>query len=259
MMNRIDATFQRLKSENKKGLVGYLTAGDPNPESSLANIRTAIDSGLDVLELGVPFSDPTADGPVIQEAAQRALSAGTNLEGVLGMVRKLREHSQIPVVLFGYVNPFFNYGYQRLCTEAASAGVDGILAVDLPAEETGEMRPAAEACGIHLVPLIAPTTSPDRARQILQNGKGFVYYIMIKGVTGAANEVSADVSEHVGALREITELPVAVGFGVGSGEQARAACSSADAVVVGSALIRASLKGNLGKFVRELRQSLDGE
>ncbi len=259
LMNRIDRTFEKLRADGRKGLVGYLTAGDSCEPESEENILTAIDAGVDVLELGVPFSDPTADGPTIQQASQRALSGGMTVGKVIGMVRRLRDRTDVPIVLFGYANPFFSYGYQRLCSEASEAGVDGLLVVDLPAEESGEMRSYVEETGMYLVPLVAPTTSNERAAKILGNGGGFVYYIMIKGVTGGETGMSEDVSDHVLALRKVTDLPVAVGFGVSSGEHARAACESADAVVVGSALIRAARDGRLGSFVGELRKALDKE
>ncbi len=257
-MNRIDKMFKRLDGEGRKALIGYLTAGDPSEVESEQNILAAINAGIDMLELGVPFSDATADGPTIQQAAQRALSGGMNVGRALDMVRRLRKKTDAPIALFGYVNPFFNYGYQRLCLEASEAGVDGLLVVDLPAEESGEIRRFVESAGMYLVPLIAPTTPDERAARIVRNGGGFVYYIMIKGVTGARSGVSNDVSEHVGALRKVTDLPIAVGFGVSSGAQAREVSKSADAVVVGSALIRAARDGRLVSFVSELRNSLEG-
>ncbi|MFW6151885.1 MAG: tryptophan synthase subunit alpha [Verrucomicrobiota bacterium] len=257
-MNRIDKMFKRLDGEGRKALIGYLTAGDPSEPESEQNMLAAINAGIDMLELGVPFSDATADGPTIQQAAQRALSGGMNVGRVIDMVRRLREKTDAPIVLFGYVNPFFNYGYQRLCSEASEAGVDGLLVVDLPVEESWEIRRFVESAGMYLVPLIAPTTPDERAARVVRNGGGFVYYIMIKGVTGARSGVSNDVSEHVGALRKVTDLPVAVGFGVSSGTQARQVSESADAVVVGSALIRAARDGRLVAFVSELRNSLEG-
>jgi tryptophan synthase alpha chain len=245
-----------LKRAGRKGLVGYLTAGDPGPAVSEQIVRLAIRGGVDVIELGVPFSDPTADGPVIQEAAQRALAAGMTVDGVLALVRNLRRDLTTPIVLFGYANPFFVYGYERLCRDAARAGADGLLIVDLPFEEAGEMRACAAAADLCLIPLIAPTTPPDRAAAILRDARGFVYYIMVTGVTGARKRLTADLDAQVQTLRRLTNLPIAVGFGVSSGAQAKAAACSADAVVVGSALVAAARTGCLAELTRELREAL---
>jgi tryptophan synthase alpha chain len=256
-MNRIDTTFAALKAAGRKGLVGYLTAGDPDAETSCRNLRTAIDAGLDILELGVPFSDPTADGPTIQAAAQRALAAGMTVAGCLDLVRRLRRDAALPIVLFGYANPFFRYGYERLCADAAGAGVDGMLVVDLPFEEADELRVHMAAHGLAFIPLIAPTTPPARAARILDGAGGFVYYIMVTGVTGARDTVAADLAGHTRALRALTDLPIAAGFGVRDGAQARRAAEAADAVVVGSALVNAARDGVLEALVTELRTALD--
>ena len=257
-MNRIEQTFAELKKTGRKGLVGYLTAGDPDLEQSVQDVRAAIENGLDLLELGVPFSDPTADGPTIQEASQRALASGMDLEKALAMVAALRKESEIPVVLFGYANPIFRYGYEKLCADAAEAGVDGLLIVDLPYEEIPELRSFADANDLCLIPLVAPTTPPERAATILQGARGFVYYIMVTGVTGARDSVAPDIAPHVEALRACTDLPIAVGFGLSRGDQARAAGESADAVVVGSALVRAARDGGLPGLVREMHDALGG-
>lgn len=258
-MNRITKKFKELKKAGLKGLVGYLTAGDPDPAISEKNIRVAIKNGLDVLELGVPFSDPTADGPTIQEASQRALTAGMNVRKALEMVASLRRDFDVPIVLFGYANPFFRYGYEKICADAAKAGVDGMLVVDLSYEEAEELCSHMDPHDLFFIPLIAPTTPKTRAAKILEHARGFVYYIMITGVTGARDKLASDIAGHVGELRECTDLPIAVGFGVSNGEQARKAGESADAVVVGSALIRAAQKGKLGALVRELHSALGNE
>jgi tryptophan synthase alpha chain len=255
-MNRIERVFRDLKRTGRKGLVGYLTAGDPGPAVSEQIIRMALQNGVDVLELGVPFSDPTADGPIIQEASQRALAAGMSVEGVLAMVRNLRRDVQTPIVLFGYVNPLFVYGFARFCADAAKAGVDGLLVVDLPFEESGELRACAARHGLCFIPLIAPTTPDDRAAAILKDAAGFVYYIMVTGVTGVRERLTADVAQQVGRLRRLTRLPVAVGFGISNGAQARAAAEPADAVVVGSALVEAARTGRLLSLVGEIREAL---
>lgn len=255
-MNRITRTFDELKRVGKKGLIGYLTGGDPDFKKSEQNIRTAIEGGLDLLELGVPFSDPTADGPVIQEAAQRALAAGMNVAKSLEMVSNIRRYSDLPIVLFGYANPFFRYGYEKICADAAAAGVDGMLVVDLPFEESQELRPSMDKHGLCFIPLIAPTTSVERAAMILKDSKGFVYYIMVTGVTGTRQDVAADITGRMKALRGCTSLPVAVGFGVSNGKQARVAAEAADAVVVGSALVKAARDGHLADLVKDIRSSL---
>ena len=257
-MNRITARFHELQQSGQKGLVGYFTAGDPDPATSEENIRLAIENGLDVLELGMPFSDATADGPTIQEASQRALSAGMNTKTLLQMVANLRRDYTLPIVLFGYANPFFCYGYERFCRDAAEAGADGMLVVDLPFEERAEVDVFAAREGLCLIPLIAPTTPPGRARAILADARGFVYYIAVTGVTGARDVLASGIEDHIAALRECTELPIAVGFGIGNGSQAREAGKAADAVVVGSALVRAAGEGTLAELVRELKQATAG-
>lgn len=255
-MNRITRKFEELKKEGHKGLVGYLTAGDPDMETSEKNIRTAIESGVDILELGIPFSDPTADGPTIQEASQRSLAAGTTVDKVLELVKRLRKDFDLPIVLFGYVNPLFRYGYEKIAADAADAGADGFLVVDLPFDQAHELKTHIEKYDLCLIPLIAPTTPKDRASEILKDASGFVYYIMVTGVTGARETLAKDITENINQLRECTDLPIAVGFGVSSGDQARQAGESADAVVVGSALIKAAHSGNLSSLVSEISSAL---
>ena len=257
-MNRIEARFADLRREGRKGLVGFLTAGDPGPAESARHVRTALDNGVDVLELGVPFSDPTADGPVIQVAAQRALAAGMTVAGVLDLVRAVRpDYPDVPIVLFGYTNPFYRYGYERLCAEAAAAGVDGLLVVDMPFEESDELAGPLAEHDLCRIPLVAPTTPPARVPTILQGARGFVYYIMFRGVTGTRAELAGDLRQNVAALRAGTTLPIAVGFGVSTGAQARLAGEGADAVVVGSAFVAAAAAGQLAERVREIRAALD--
>jgi len=256
-MNRIDKTFADLKAQGRKGLVGFLTVGDPDEAQSERDIREALDAGVDVLELGIPFSDPTADGGTIQEASQRALRAGMTLRKALGLVARIRADYACPIVLFGYANLFFRYGFEAVCADAAAAGADGMLVVDLPYEESAELRGHLERNGMVFVPLAAPTTPAARLRMILDGAKGFVYYIMVTGVTGARTGLAEGLAERLAVLREATDLPVAAGFGISSGPQAAAAARHADAVVVGSALIAAAREGRLGSLVRELRGGLD--
>lgn len=256
-MSRIEGTFSELKRQGRKALVGFLVAGDPDLERSERDCRAVLENGVDVLELGVPFSDPTADGPVIQMAGQRSLAAGTTLPKVLEIAGRLRKDFTAPIVLFGYVNPFFNYGYEALARDAARAGVDAFLVVDLPFEESGEFKVHLDRIGLDFVPLIAPTTPDERLGTILGDARGFVYYIMVKGVTGARTAVASDVAGHLDRLRKHTRLPVAAGFGVSNGTQAREAARNADGVVVGSALVKAAAEGRLVELVREIRQALD--
>jgi tryptophan synthase alpha chain len=256
-MNRIEATFARLKAEGRKGLVGFLTVGDPDLKQSEQDIRTALDAGVDVLELGVPFSDPTADGPTIQAASHRALEHDVTLHDVLSLVGRIRADYDTPIVLFGYANLFFRYGYELVCADAASVGADGMLIVDLPFEEAAELRQHMHGVGLDFVSLVAPTTPEPRLRQILADAQGFVYYIMVTGVTGARETVVSGLSERLTELRGVTDLPIAVGFGVSSGPQAREAAAEADAVVVGSALITAAREGRLEPLVSEIRAALD--
>ncbi len=256
-MNRIDATFARLKAEGRKGLVGFLTVGDPDLKQSEQDIRSALDAGVDVLELGIPFSDPTADGPTIQAASHRALENNVTLHDVLALVGRIREDYDTPIVLFGYANLFFRYGYELVCSDAASVGADGMLVVDLPFEEADEMRQYMGGVGLDFVTLVAPTTPVPRLKQILADAEGFVYYIMVTGVTGARESLVTGLSERLVELRGVTDLPIAVGFGVSSGAQAREAAADADAVVVGSALITAAREGRLADLVGEIRSALD--
>lgn len=258
-MNRIDQTFAALKAQGRKGLVAFLTAGDPDAAQSERDIREALEAGADVLELGIPFSDPTADGGTIQEASQRALKTGMTLKKALDLVARIRADYDCPIVLFGYANLFFRYGYEAICADAAAAGADGMLVVDLPFEESGELRMHLDKHGLYFVPLTAPTTPAARLKTILKDARGFVYYIMVTGVTGARAALAQNLAARLDSLRAATDLPVAVGFGVSSGAQAAEAARGADAVVVGSALIAAARAGRLGALVREIRAGLDGE
>ncbi len=256
-MRRIKQTFERLKQQNRKALVGFLMAGDPDIEVSEQHCREALQNGVDVLELGVPFSDPTADGPVIQAAGRRGLAAGTSIDGVLKMAGRLRKDYENPIVVFGYANPFFCYGYARLAQVAAEAGVDAFLVVDLPHEESDEFKLHLDKHHLDFISLVAPTTPSSRLGVILKNAQGFVYYIMVKGVTGARAEIPPDVAGHLSRLRQNTALPIVAGFGVSNGVQAQAAAKYADGVVVGSALVQAAGEGRLVPLVKELRQALD--
>ncbi len=257
-MQRIEKCFNRCQAQARKALVGFLCAGDPDLTQSERDLRTALDAGIDILELGVPFSDPTADGPTIQAGGQRALAAGVTLDAVLGLATRLRaDYPDHPMILFGYANPFFSMGYAEVARRACQAGIDGLLVVDLPHEEAGEFEPILRACGLVMIPLIAPTTSIERATVILRQAEGFVYVISVTGVTGARAELPDTFREQIAGLRQVTRLPIVVGFGVSDGNQARRVADAADGVVVGSALVRAAHENRLAVQVRELRSALD--
>jgi tryptophan synthase alpha chain len=242
--NRLVRRFADLRARGEKGLVIYLTAGDPSLEETPGLLAEVARAGADVIELGVPWSDPSADGVIIQKAMERALSTGgaghDTLGKTLAAVKKLRAESDVPLVLFGYYNPLLQRGLSRVVDEARSAGVDGVLVVDLPPEESEDLDPLLAAAQLSRVFLLAPTTSPERARTIAARGSGFAYYVALTGVTGARHLDVSDVGRHAQALRPVLGgLPLAVGFGVRDPQSARALAAHADAVVVGSALVQA--------------------
>jgi len=237
-MKCIEKKFASLRAKNEKALIVYLTAGDPSLGITKKLIFALEKAGVDILEIGVPFSDPTADGPVIQAASQRALRAGTTLAGVLKMVAEVRKVSEIPVVLFGYFNPIFAYGVKKFAHAARLAGVDGVLVVDLPYEEAKELRIYTDAVGIDFISLIAPTTDAKRLSKIAAKATGFLYYISITGITGTAAPKIDNIKTEVGKIRKITNLPIAVGFGISKPQQAREIARFADGVVIGSAVVR---------------------
>jgi len=265
-MGRIEERFAALKTEGKKAFVAYLTAGDPDLETTAKLIPALENAGVDIVEIGVPFSDPTADGPVIQAASQRALKGGATLAKILATIAALRRTSAIPIVLFGYYNPILSYGPERFAAAAATAGIDGILVVDLPPEEARELRRYTDPAGLAFITLVAPTTDSKRARRILRQATGFVYYISVTGVTGAAAPHTEDVRSDVKRIRSMTAFPVAVGFGISTPGQAAAIAPLADGVVVGSALVRLigekagspDLIQAAASFAREIRRAIDG-
>lgn len=237
-MSRIKEKFDYLRSKKEKALIVYLTAGDPSLEITKNLIFALEKAGVDILEIGVPFSDPTADGPVIQAASQRSLKTGTTLEGVLKLVEEVRQVSEIPIVLFGYFNPIFAYGVKKFAQAAAKAGVDGVLVVDLPPEEAQELRVYTDAAGIDFISLVAPTTGKERTRRITADAMGFLYYISITGITGTAQPAISDIKTAVEKIRKLTKLPIAVGFGISQPQQAREIGQFADGIVIGSAVVR---------------------
>lgn len=259
-MSRIDDTFARCKAEGRAALVGYLTAFDPDRSGSLARILAACDAGLDILELGVPFSDPTADGPDVQGAMVRALRAGATVAGALELAGAIRERFSGPIVLFSYANPLLRRGPEVLAREAASRGVDALLVVDLPPEHAATVHDPARAEGLDWISLVAPTTTQERLGVALARASGFVYAVTLRGVTGAALDVEApDLPEQLQRIRARTSLPVVAGFGIRTASQASAVASHADGVVVGSALVRAGTEGSeaLAAKVAELRRAVE--
>lgn len=263
-MSRIEAAFGRLGEAGEKGLVVYLTAGDPSPESSLSYLCAAAEGGADVLEWGIPFSDPMADGPTIQAAFRRALAEGMNTGRALSLVSSFRKKHDTPVVIFGYYNPFLRYGVRRFCRDARSAGADGVLVVDLPPEEAGEMAPEARRAGLDWIPLVSPTSGGGRLRKAAGIGSGFLYLISVTGITGVRTSLPPSLLEWTREVKTKTHLPVAVGFGISHPAMARKAVSHADAAVVGSACVRlvelhgASKRGPdaLRRFVQTLKQAM---
>lgn len=256
-MSRISDAFA-----GRRALIAFLTAGDPSlnaTESYVAALETA---GVDLIELGIPFSDPIAEGPVIQEANIRALKAGTTVDDCLALAARLRSRTKLPLVFMSYLNPVFNYGYQRFFAACQSAGVDGIIIVDLPFEEKNEVKPHASAYGVELISMIAPT-SAERTEAIAREAGGFIYLVSSLGVTGLRSELHGDLASIVAQIRSVSKLPIAVGFGIHSPEQVRSLADLSDGVIIGSALVSlvaaspATVAHDLAEFMAPLRQALD--
>ncbi len=260
-MTRIGRLFDCLRRDGRKGLIAYLTAGDPAPERTPALVEALVRGGADLVELGVPFSDPIADGPVIQRAGERALKAGTNMKAVLAIAEEIRGRSEVPLLLFTYLNPVLRYGLDRLARDAAAAGIDGCLLTDASVEEAGDYVAAMHRHGLDTVFLAAPTSTERRMRLVAQYSTGFVYLVSRTGVTGERESLSAAAGPLIRAMRAITDLPLAVGFGISKPEHVAELGRQVEAVVVGSALVRliernldnASLEIQLESFVRELK------
>jgi tryptophan synthase alpha chain len=255
LSDRLAAAFRACRERRRAALIGYLTGFDPDREGSRERLFAACEAGLDVLELGVPFSDPTADGPEIQAAMVRALAAGATLHGVLELAAEVRARFELPIVLFGYANPLLRRGAAAAVAEAARAGIDAVLVVDMPPETAAPVREPARAAGLDWIALVAPTTTPVRLRRVVQASSGFVYLVSLRGVTGAKLDVDdPELNAQLAAVRAQTQLPVAVGFGVKTREQAEALGRKVDGVVVGTALVRAGREGAgpLAELVREL-------
>ena len=258
MATRIDRRFAELKTEGRAALVTFLTAGDPDPETSLALVQALPAAGADIIELGMPFTDPMADGLAIQMSSQRALKAGQTLKKTLELVRAFRgSDDATPLVLMGYYNPIYVYGVDRFLRDATSAGVDGLIIVDLPPEEDEELCLPALKAGLNFIRLATPTTDDKRLPAVLANTSGFVYYVSITGITGAATPDAEKVAAAVARIKRHTKLPVAVGFGVRTAEQAAGIASGADGVVVGSALVSV-LKGSLDPNDKATEKTVSG-
>lgn len=239
-MSRLAQRFADLKAQGRKGFVAYISGGDPDPETSARLLQGLPAAGADIIELGVPFTDPAADGPAVQAAGLRALKAGISMRKILTMVRKFRETDQAtPIVLMGYYNPIYRYGPEQFAKDAATAGVDGLITVDLPPEEDPELRRPAEAAGLDIIRLTAPTTDDARLPKVVGTASGFIYHVSITGITGTKSPTVEILRPAMERLRRHTDLPIAIGFGVKTPEQAREIGALADAVVVGSAIVNA--------------------
>jgi tryptophan synthase alpha chain len=244
-MTRIDTTFARLRAEGRKAFVSYMMAGDPDFDTALEILRGLPAAGVDVIELGLPFTDPMADGPAIQKAGQRALDGGMTLERTLDMVRAFRDgDAETPIVLMGYYNPIHSRGVPAFLDAAKAAGIDGLIVVDLPPEEDDELCLPAQAAGLNFIRLATPTTDDARLPKVLQNTSGFVYYVSITGITGAASAVATDVGPEVARIKAATDLPVVVGFGIKTPEAAEGIARVADGCVVGSAIVERIARGD---------------
>jgi tryptophan synthase alpha chain len=264
-MSRIADAFAAARTRGEAAFVAYLTAGDPSLDVTPELLQALVAGGADVIELGVPFSDPMADGPVLQRAASRAIKAGTTLARILELVATRRRELPVPIVLFGYYNPFLRYGIDALACDAKAAGVDGVLCVDAPPEESGALAAALDRNALDLIRLLAPTTPIARVKTIAKSASGFLYFVSVLGVTGARRELPTELPALVGRVRAVTPLPLGVGFGVQTPEQARWIAGFADAVIVGSAIQRLveehgtdGAPSRLEAFVRSLKDGMRG-
>ena len=254
-MSRITDAFARCKSANRAAFIPFIMGGDPSPAKTSELLDALADNGADIIEMGIPFSDPMADGPTIQSAGLRALEAGTGLATILAIARTFRARHTTPLVLMGYLNPLYVYGYEKFALDAAAAGVDGVIIVDLPPEEAAEIEPLLHQHGIALVRLIAPTSVPDRLPLLTNHADGYLYYISVAGITGAAAAPAARIANHIAQIRKTTTLPVCVGFGIKTPDDVKTMAPLADGVVVGSAIVQFihETKGDIAAFSAFLR------
>jgi tryptophan synthase alpha chain len=263
-MGRIEKTFAALKARGEAALIPFITAGDPNLTATVKIMRALARGGADCIELGIPFSDPTADGPTIQRSSERALRRSLSIPAILRVVREFRARSEVPVVLFGYFNPIFHYGPEKFARQAAEAGADGVLCVDLPPEESAELQRWTDAAGLDLIFLLSPTSGPERVTLVARRGRGFIYYVSLTGVTGARRSLDHTVRSKVERVRNVCSLPVGVGFGISTPQQAAWISQFADAAVVGSALVSTIEKANgsqakanhAGAFIASLKRAM---
>lgn len=257
-MNKIEKTFRNLKKKGKKAFIPYIMAGDPDLEKTREVILTFEEVGADVVELGIPFTDPLADGPTIQRAAERALRAGVTLRKVIGFVRELRQLTHIPIALMTYYNPVFKYGEERLVRDAVDSGVDGLIIPDLPPDEAEGLIRLSRKAGISTIFLLAPTSTEDRIKKIAKASTGFIYYVSITGITGARLEINESLVDSIKNIRAITDKPLCIGFGVSNPEEASRMSAIADGVIVGSAIVKILHESpeRLEGFVRELRKAI---
>ncbi len=244
MSSRIDRTFVALRERNETALIAYLMAGDPSLQDTEQLVSALERAGADIIELGVPFSDPIADGPVIQQAAERALRSGTSLRKILPMVARLRTRTQVPLVLMAYYNNIHAYGCEKFCGDAVAAGVDGLIVPDMPPDEAGPLKGPAAAAGLQLIFLLAPTSTPDRRTYVVRQSQGFVYYVSLTGITGAKLNNFTDIGKNVEKIRKISSTPIAVGFGVATPDDVKHVSAVADAVIVGSAIVNRIAAGH---------------
>ena len=255
MENRIDAKFAHLGTTGRTGFIAYITAGDPSLERTRQLVLSLERAGADFIELGIPFSDPLADGKTNQAAAERALLNNVTLKQVIGLVREIRAETQIPIVFFTYLNPVFRYGFEAFARDAAAAGVDGVLALDQPPEEAAEFKSILDAHGLKTIFLIAPTSTEERIKKITAQASGFIYYVSRTGVTGERDTLSTDIGEHIAVIRRYSKLPIAVGFGVSTPDHVTRIASVADAVVVGSAIVhKVGDGGDTDQMVADVEQ-----
>ena len=263
-MSRIENCFQTLNAKNQKALVAFITAGDPDLPTTSRIFSILEKNGADIIELGVPFSDPLADGPVIQAASQRALEGGTTLKKIIQLVVEIRRSSELPIVLMTSYNPVFAYGQKQFTADAVNAGVDGVIIPDLPPEEAEEFQAIADPEGLRMIFLVAPTSTEDRVKMIARQSRGFLYYVSLTGTTGVKSTVAGNLQTKVQAIKNVAEIPVLVGFGISGPEQAKEASTVSDGVIVGSAIVRliaenkdpAERDAKIGEFVSSVKRAI---
>lgn len=259
-MNRIDNKFQELKKKDEKALITFITAGDPDLDTTVKLVLAMEKSGADIIELGIPYSDPIADGEVIQASSQRSLSQGSNIQNIMHTVKKIRVSSQVPLLYLVYYNCIFKYGIEKFLSQCNEVGIDGLIIPDLPLEERGEISNYALEHNIHLIPMVAPT-SKERIGAIIESGRGFVYCVSVNGVTGVRNDINTDLKEYMETVKTFSDIPIALGFGISDASMVKKYKEHCDGVIVGSALVKliAENKGKeveiAAKFVKELKEA----